>query len=67
MTAAHEGFYGRYAGFARDFEGEYFEVGYGTLAAGLDLAVAVIFANSDLVRDGTESIVFTLAKSFDLD
>ena len=66
ITAEKNGFYGKIGGFARDFEGEYFEVGYGTTLAELDLGVSLIFSNSDLVGESDEAIVFTLGKSFDL-
>ena len=59
------GFYGKYAGFTQDFTGEYFEVGYGTTVAGLDLGLTLIFANKDLVGQSEESAVFTIGKSFD--
>ena len=64
--ASESGLYGTYAGFAQDFEGEYLELGYGTTVAEIDLGVALIFANDDLVGDDEESIVFTIGKSFDL-
>jgi len=71
LTAEKNGFYGKVGGFSQDFEGEYFEAGYGTTVADIDLGVAVILANKDLVgfqNDGkaNESIVFTIGKSFDL-
>ena len=77
VTAEKDGFYGKFAGFAQDFDGEYFELGYGTTIADIDLGVALIFASdeltSDLEVDGEiipvdeeESIVFTIGKSFDL-
>ena len=66
LTYEHNGFYGKYGGFSQDFEGEYFELGYGTTVAELDIGVSLIFANDDLVGDEEESIVFTIGKSFDL-
>ena len=66
LTYEKNGFYGKYAGFSQDFEGEYFEFGYGTTVADIDLGVSLIFANDDLVGDAEESIVFTIGKSFDL-
>lgn len=66
LTLEKNGFYGKYAGFSQDFEGEYFEFGYGTTVADIDLGVALIFANDELVGDAEESIVFTIGKSFDL-
>jgi len=66
LTYEKSGFYGKYAGFTQDFDGEYFEFGYGATIADIDLGVSLIFANDDLVGDAEESIVFTIGKSFDL-
>jgi uncharacterized protein (TIGR02001 family) len=66
LTYEKSGFYGKFAGFSQDFDGEYFEFGYGTTVADIDLGVSLIFANDDLVGDAEESIVFTIGKSFDL-
>lgn len=68
---AENGLYAKYAGFSQDFEGEYIELGYGTTVSDIDLGVAVILANEDLVgwyNDGKDdqTIVFSIGKSFDL-
>jgi len=67
VTVEKNGFYGRYAGFTDDFDGEYVEVGYGATVAGLDLGLTLIFANKSLVGEADESAVFTIGKSFNLD
>ncbi len=67
VTVEKNGFYGKYAGFAEDFDGEYVEIGYGATVAGLDLGLTLIFANDDLVGEAEESAVFTIGKSFDFD
>jgi len=71
LTLEKNGFYGKYGGFSQDFEGEYLEFGYGTTVAELDLGVAVILSNDDLVgwyNDGKDdqTLLFTIGKSFDL-
>ena len=66
LTLEKDGFYGTLAGFGQDAEGEYLQIGYDTSLADIDLGVALIFANDDLVGDSEESIVFTVGKSFDL-
>lgn len=66
VTLAKDGLYGKVAGFARDFEGEYLELGYGTTVMEVDLGLAAIFANDDLVGESTESLVFTIGRTFDL-
>ncbi len=53
------------AGFSEDFDGNYLELGYATdVADGLELSVAVIFSDSDLIGDDDENVVFGLTKSF---
>lgn len=66
VSAEKNGFYGKLAGFSKDFEGEYAEVGYSRTISDIDLGVSLIFSNSDLVGESDEAIVFTLGKSFDL-
>jgi uncharacterized protein (TIGR02001 family) len=68
LTLEKNGFYGTYAGFSQDAEGEYLELGYGTTVtdAEIDLGVALILANDDLIGEDDESLVFTIGKSFDL-
>jgi len=66
LTVEKSGFHGRFAGFAEDFEGEYFEAGYATTIAAIDVGLTLIFSNADLVGNDDEAIVFTLGKSFDL-
>ena len=69
ISLVKNGLYGKFGGFAQDFEGEYLEFGYGTTVADIDVGVALILANDDLYGtpgDDEESLIFTLAKSFDL-
>jgi uncharacterized protein (TIGR02001 family) len=66
LTLEKNGFYGKYAGFSQDFAGEYFEVGFSTTIAEVDIGIAAIFANKDLVGTNEESLVLTIGKSFDL-
>jgi uncharacterized protein (TIGR02001 family) len=67
ITGEYEGFYGKYAGFSQDFEGNYFEFGYGWDFSGVDLSVSLILADDDLIGESDETIVFGIGKSFDLD
>ena len=62
------GFYGKYATFTQDFDGSYFEAGYGTTVADVDLGVTLLFNDKDLSGDGEsdEALIFTIGKSFDL-
>lgn len=66
LTYEVNGFYGKYADFSQDFDGSYFEAGYGTTVAEIDLGIAFIFSDSDLVGDSDEAVVFSIGKSFDL-
>lgn len=66
-TLAKNGFYGTYAGFSQDAEGEYIELGYGTTISEIDFGISLILANDDLVGEDDESLIFTIGKSFDLD
>lgn len=65
---SESGFYATLAGFGRDAEGEYLQLGYGTTVtdAEIDLGVALILANEDLLGEDDESLIFTIGKSFDL-
>ena len=59
------GAYLTYAGFSQDFDGEYLEVGYAKeVATDLELSVALIFSNDDLIGDEDENVVFGLTNSF---
>ena len=71
LTLEHNGFYGTYGGFSQDFEGEYLELGFGATVSEIDLGVALILSNDDLVGwynggKDDQSLVFTIGKSFDL-
>jgi uncharacterized protein (TIGR02001 family) len=66
LTAEKNGFYGKVGGFTQDFEGEYFEAGYGTTVADVDVGLTLIFSNEDLVGENDQAIIFTIGKSFDL-
>ena len=64
--AAENGFYGTYGTFSQDADGDYLELGYGTTIAEIDVGVALILANDDLIGNDDESLLFSLGKSFDL-
>ena len=66
------GFYGTYGTFGDDFDGDYFEVGYGTSIADFDFGISAIFSSEELSDqvdgdgDATESetVVLTIGKTF---
>ncbi len=67
LTVEHEGFYGTYGSHGDDFDGDYFELGYGTEIGGFDAGVSFIFSSDELAGgESDEAIVFSLSKSFDL-
>ena len=69
VTASHNGLYGKIGTFEDDFDGAYYEAGYGgTLTVGdtdlFDYAVALIHSDSTLLGgDSDTNIVFTLTKN----
>lgn len=71
LTAAYNGFYGKIGTFEDDFDGSYYEAGYGSdLTVSdtylLDYAIAVIYSDSTLLGgDSDTNLVFTLSRSFD--
>lgn len=66
LTVEHNGLYAKVGSFSQDFDGDYFEAGYGLEVSGFDVSVSFVHSNSDLVEGGDNSIVFGLGKSFDL-
>ncbi len=77
LTAEKNGFYGTFAGFAQDWEGEYLEFGYGTTVAGIDLGLALIIVDEiaidvdsetpvSILSEDDEVVLFTIGKTFDL-
>lgn len=72
LTAEYNGFYGKFGMFEDDFDGSYFEAGYGgTLTIQetelLDYAFAVIYSDSTLLGGSSDTnLVLTLSKTFDL-
>ena len=69
---SESGFYGTYGTFGDDFDGDYFEVGYGTSIADFDVGISAIFSSEELSDqvdgdgDATEgeAVVLTIGKTF---
>jgi len=66
VTLQHNGFYGKYATFEHDFDGAYFEAGYGTSIADFDVGFYALYSDENLVGEATEALVFTIGKTFNL-
>lgn len=70
LTASHNGFYGTIGIFEDEFDGDYFEAGYGNSLTVddvdlVDYAVALIHSSSTLLGGESDTnIVFTLSKTF---
>jgi hypothetical protein len=70
LTASHNGFYGKVGIFADDFDGNYYEAGYGNNLSVkdvdiLDYALAVIYSDSTLLGgEADTNLVFTISKAF---
>ena len=64
-TVEHEGFYATYGTWGKDFDGDYFEVGYGTEVSGFDVGVPVVSNSKELAgTTSDENLVFSIGKSF---
>jgi uncharacterized protein (TIGR02001 family) len=74
ITLENNGFYGKYAGFSQDFDGDYLELGWGTTISDIDFGIILLFSSEDLVGDvngdndpdDDTNLIFTIGKSFDL-
>ncbi|NVJ50499.1 MAG: hypothetical protein HWE11_08935 [Gammaproteobacteria bacterium] len=74
ITLSHDNFYGKYATFGDEFDGDYFEFGYATTIGGFDTSIALIFSSDELSDQldsfgnptESEALVFSLAKTFEL-
>lgn len=66
IAANGESFYALAGTFGQDFDGEYFEVGYATEIAELEVSTAIIHSTSDLLGNSDTAIVFGIGKSFAL-
>jgi uncharacterized protein (TIGR02001 family) len=65
MTAEHKGFWGQYGMFDNDFDGDYFQFGYNTSLAEVDLGISLLVSDENLVGESEEALIFTIGKSFD--
>lgn len=66
LTLEKNGLYGKYAGFNKDFDGDYLELGYGFGVAELDLSVALIVADDPVTSDTDEALIFGISKTFQI-
>ena len=62
-----EGFYATYGSFGDEFDGDYFELGYGTTVGVIDVGFAIIMPEDELEGTGdaaNEALVFSLGYSW---
>ena len=70
VTASQEGFYGKFGMFAGDFDGNYYEAGYGNSLDVketylFDYAIAAIYSDSTLLGGESDTnLLFTISRSF---
>lgn len=64
LSIENEGWSATIGSYGKDAEGEYGEVAYGTEIGGFDVAIGLVVSGSDL--DDSESLYFSLSKSFEL-
>ncbi|MDX1604601.1 MAG: TorF family putative porin [Candidatus Competibacterales bacterium] len=65
MKFERDGFYLLGGAFGNDFEGEYFESGYGFSFGRFDVGVSYVHSTADLIGDDDNALIFTLSTSFD--
>lgn len=68
VTAEGAGFHTTIGSFGNDFDGEYYEIGYGTDVIGLDVGVTAIYSDEMLAGEtsGETTLVFSVGKSFNI-
>lgn len=72
ITLANAGFYGKFGTWGDDFDGDYFEFGYGFSLADVDMSIAAIFNDENLsdqmdssgAPDDGQALTFTIKKIF---
>ena len=69
LTIEKDGFFGKFAGFGQDFDGNYAELGYATTIAEIDVGATLLFNDDKLSGDGSsdQALIITLGKTFDID
>jgi uncharacterized protein (TIGR02001 family) len=71
VTANHNGFYGKVGTFAGDFDGAYYEAGYGNSLDVketylFDYAISAIYSDATLLGGSSDTnLVFTISRDFD--
>ena len=67
VTVEQSGLYAKFGTFGKDFDGEYFEAGYGLSVGDLDLSAAWIYSTEALVGANDHNLVFGISHTFGID
>ena len=65
LTAEYNGFWGQYGTFDNDFDGDYWQVGYGTTIAEIDFGLSLLYSDETLIGTSEEALIFSIGKTFD--
>ena len=66
VTAEYKGFWGQYGTFDNDFDGDYWQVGYGTTISEIDFGLSLLYSDETLVGTSEEALIFSIGKTFDI-
>jgi uncharacterized protein (TIGR02001 family) len=68
ITVEQSGLYATFGTFGKDFDGEYYEAGYGLTVAELDLSASWIYSTENLLGPDADdhTLVFGISHTFDL-
>ncbi len=66
LKGEYKSFYALVGTFGRDFDGEYYEVGYSLDMAGFDVSISWVHGTSSLLGTTDNSIIFSIGKSVEL-
>ena len=66
LTAEYKGFWGQYGTFDNDFDGDYWQVGYGTTISEIDFGLSLLYSDETLVGTSEEALIFSIGKTFDI-
>ena len=66
LTGEYEDFYTVIGSFGQDFDGDYYEAGYGVEIGGFDVSVSVVHSTSSLLGASDTSVLFGIGRSISL-
>jgi len=71
LRAYYNGFYAKFGNFSNDFDGSYYEAGYGNTfnvqdTYLFDYSIYYVYSDSDLVGEADNNLVFGVVRKFDI-